>query len=395
MNRTVSEHLDQITPDALPSSERQGPARALFIHGNILGFRTVGRLLTQYCAERDDLDAVHVHLRWPTWMRVLGKGAPFRTRGWDMSAERFMWLWGPVLHRWFHGPLDLNRFDVVHVLTQGNARAVPRARRDFPRVKFAVNADATAIQQCDAFGFSKTAKAYSIAQERRIFDSAHLVATRNAWAAESLRDDYGLPEDKIHIASNSVPLPDAHRWDGVERETSALPRIVFVGSWVRKGGDVLLRVHQECFADRAELHVFSSVPRPDRSAKNVVWHGLVERDELLNRWLPSMDLFVLPSRDDMLPWAALEACAAGLPVVASAVGAIPHFVIPHKTGALCEPSSAASLADAMEPLIADGALRETLGRAAREFVRVNHNPDVTYPALLARIASLADEGGAP
>lgn len=392
MNRTVSEHLDQITPAALPPLEREGPARALFIHGNILGFRTVGRLLTSYCAEEENLDAVHVHLRWPTWMRVLGKSAPFRTAGWDMSAERFMYLWGPVLSRWFRGPLDLNRFDVVHILTQSNARAILRARRDFPRVKFAVNADATAIQQCDAFGFSRVAKAYSIAQERRIFDAAHLVATRNAWAAESLRDDYGIPDEKIHIASNSVPLPDAHRWDGVERETSALPRVIFVGSWVRKGGDILLREHQQRFSDKAELHIFSKVPRPDHSAKNVVWHGLVPREELLERWLPSMDLFVLPSRDDMLPWAALEACAAGLPVVASAVGAIPHFIIPDKTGALCEPGSGRSLSDAIEPLLADGALRERLGRAGREFVRVNHNPDVTYPALLARLASLPDEG---
>jgi len=389
MNRVVSEHLDSITPDALPPREREGPARALFIHGNILGFKTVGRLLTSYCDDRDDLDAVHVHLRWPTWMRVLGKSAPFRTRGWDLSAERFMFLWGPVIARWFRGPLDLNRFDVVHVLTQGNARAIVKASREFPRTRFAVNIDATAIQQCEAFGFSRLAKSYSVAQERRIFEAADLVATRNAWAAGSLRDDYGVPEGKIHVASNSAPLPTAHRWDGKGRHHDGPPRIAFVGSWRRKGGDVLLRAHQTRFADRSELHVFSRVT-PDRSAKNVVWHGLVDRDELINRWLPGMDLFALPSRDDMLPWAALEACGAGLPVAASAVGAIPDLVIPDRTGALCEPGSAESLARAMEPLVTDAALRERLGKAAREFVREHHDPDRTYPALLARIASLAD-----
>ncbi len=391
MNRLVSEHLDSVTPDALPPLKREGPPRALFIHGNILGFKTVGRLLTSYCADRDDLDAVHIHLRWPTWMRVLGKAAPFRTSGRDMSAERFMFLWGVVLKRWFTGPLDLSRFDVVHILTQGNARAVPWATERFPHVRFAVNADATAVQQCEAFGFSKRAKAYSIAQERKIFSASHLVATRNEWAAESLRDDYGVPESKIHVASNSVPIPDAHRWDGKERETSPLPRLAFVGAWKRKGGDLLLRVHQERFRERAELHVFSRVPNPDRSAKNVIWHDFVDRAELLERWLPSMDLFVLPSRDDMLPWAALEACAAGLPVVASSVGAIPRLIIRGRTGALCEPGDADSLAATIEPLLSDAEARETMGRAAREFVREHHNPDVTYPALLARLAALADQ----
>lgn len=390
MNRVVSEHLDSIAPEVLPPLERHGPARLLFIHGNILGFRTVGRLLTAYSEDRTDLDAVHVHLRWPMWMRILGKGAPFGTRGWDLSAERFLYLWGPVLSSWFRGPLDLRRFDVVHILTQGNARAMLSARRRFPHVRFALNADATALQQCEAFGFSKVAKAYSIAVERRLFEAADLVATRNAWAAESLRGDFHLPERKIHVAANSVPIPEAHRWDGVSRPTGALPRLVFVGSWRRKGGDLLLRAHQRRFADRAELHIFSKI-RPQRAARNVVWHGLVPREELLGRWLPSMDVFVLPSRDDMLPWAALEACAAGLPVVASRVGAIPHIVIPGRTGALCEPGSEPSLAAAIEPLLDDAALRERLGRAARDFVREHHNPDVTYPALLDRLVALADE----
>jgi len=391
VNRVVSEQLDAITPRSLPPRDRQGPARALFIHGNILGFRTVGRLLTDYCAQRDDLDAVHVHLRWPTWMRVLGKAAPVRTRGWDMTHERFLYLWAPVMRRWFRGPLDLGRFDVVHILTQGNARAMLWAKPRYPHVKWAVNIDATAVQHIREFGFSRIPKGVYVAQERKIFAAADLIATRNAWAAESLRDDYGVPDEKIHVASNSVPIPSAHRWDGRERETSDRCRIVFVGAWRRKGGDLLLRAHQERFADRAELHVFSKT-RPDRSAKNVVWHGLVPREELMERWLPSMDVFVLPSRDDMLPWAALEACAAGLPVVASAVGAIPRLVVPGETGYLCEPESWTSLAEAMAPLVDDAAARERLGRAAREFVRAHHDPDVTYPNLLARIARLADEG---
>lgn len=395
MNRTVSINMDSITPEALPPVRREGPARALFIHGNMFGFRTVGRLIESYAAKREDLDAVHVHLRWPLWMRIAGKSSPIRCAGWDLHAERYLLLWKLVMDRWFRGPLDLSRFDVVHIMTQGLALSMVEASRRHSGVRFAVNIDATAIQQCREFGFSRLAKAYSIRSERRMYEAADLVVTRNEWAAGSLRDDIGLPEGRIHVASNSIPLPEAHRWDGAAREHGALPRLVFVGSWKRKGGDLVLRAHQERFADRAELHVFSAVPSPDRGAKNVVWHGLAPREELIEKWLPSMDVFVLPSRDDMLPWAALEASAAALPVVAARVGSIPQAVIDGTTGVLFEPGDVPALGDAIERLLDDAPARRAMGEAGRCHVAENHDPDVTYPALLDRLVRLADEGRAP
>jgi len=393
VNRTVSVNMDSITPGALPPARREGPARALFIHGNLFGFKTVGRLIESYCAEREDLDAVHVHLRWPLWMRALGKSSPVRCAGWDLHAERYLLLWKLVMDQWFRGPLDLSRFDVMHVMTQGLALSTVAAKRRRPGLALALNIDATAVQQCREFGFSRIAKSYSVRSERRMFDAADLVVTRNEWAAGSLRSDLGLPEEKIHVASNSIPLTTEHKHDGVERQRSELPRIVFVGSWRRKGGDLLLRVHQERFADRAELHVFSSVPSPDRSARNVVWHGLAPREELLGRWLPSMDLFVLPSRDDMLPWAALEASAAGLPVVAADLGSIPQAVRDGETGLLFPPGDVGALGDAVGALLDDPVRRDAMGRAGRAHVAAKHDPDVTYPALLGRLARLADEVG--
>ena len=399
MNRLVTTNLQGVTPESLPPNRRGGPARLLFVHGNILGFKSVARMLKRYCDGRDDVDAVHIDLVAPGWMKVLGKSAPFPTRGWDFHSLRYLHMWGGVMRRWFDGPLPLDRFDAVHLMTQGNAYAMLRAK---PRcaARFAVNIDGTARQDVTEFGFSPIARAPFIRAERRMFGAADLVVCRNGWAKTSLRGDFGVPERRIHVARNSIEVQDAHRWDGKNREHGGLPRIVFVGNqWKRKGGDLAVRIHQERFADRAELHVFSQKPDVDRSAKNVVWHGFVDRDQLMNELLPSMDVFLLPSREDMLPWAALEASSIGLPVVAANVGAMGEVVVDGATGVLCEPGSAHAFGDALERLLADAPLRERMGRAGREHVAENHNPDVTYPALIDRLVALAGEprreGGAP
>jgi glycosyltransferase involved in cell wall biosynthesis len=89
--------------------------------------------------------------------------------------------------------------------------------------------------------------------------------------------------------------------------------------------------------------------------------------------LDAVDLLVHPSRIDAFPTALLEAMAAGVPAVATAVGGIPEIVEDGLTGVLiAAPADGASLATALEPLLADRAVRRCLadagrGRFAREF----------------------------
>lgn len=81
--------------------------------------------------------------------------------------------------------------------------------------------------------------------------------------------------------------------------------------------------------------------------------------------LAAADVVALPSLQEGLGVAALEAMAAGRPVVASRVGGLAEVVVDEVTGLLVPPGDAAALGRALARLGADPALRERLGAAGR------------------------------
>ena len=86
--------------------------------------------------------------------------------------------------------------------------------------------------------------------------------------------------------------------------------------------------------------------------------------------LASVDLSVLPSASESLSNVILESMAAGVPVVASDIGGNPELVTADR-GILVRPGDDQVLADAIESLLRDGALRSQLGRSARQFAAEN------------------------
>ncbi len=92
-------------------------------------------------------------------------------------------------------------------------------------------------------------------------------------------------------------------------------------------------------------------------------------------FLQQMDLYVQPSVVAGMPNSVLEAMAAGLPVVATAVGGIPEVVVEGETGLLVPPRDSAALANAMLKLLVDGGLAEAFGRAGRARVEAHFGED--------------------
>jgi glycosyltransferase involved in cell wall biosynthesis len=106
---------------------------------------------------------------------------------------------------------------------------------------------------------------------------------------------------------------------------------------------------------QAELDALSNVrrmtPRP--------------REEVLALYAEA-DVFVLPTWREGFPNVVLEAMGAGLPVVATPVGAIPEAIVDGESGFLVPVQDADALTEALRRLVDDRELRLAMGRSARE-----------------------------
>jgi len=89
----------------------------------------------------------------------------------------------------------------------------------------------------------------------------------------------------------------------------------------------------------------------------------------VRRFLPCCDLAVLSSWTEGLPVIVLEALAAGVPVVATAVGGTPEVVRDGVNGYLVPPGDPAALARRMRDVLADEARRHALGEQGRQLIR--------------------------
>jgi glycosyltransferase involved in cell wall biosynthesis len=108
--------------------------------------------------------------------------------------------------------------------------------------------------------------------------------------------------------------------------------------------------------------------------------------------LAAADVYCQPSRREGLPNVVLEAMAAGLPVVATAVDGTPEVVIDEQTGLLAPPGDPTAMANCLGRLLASDDLRRDLGRRAREHVRQHFSLEICHGKWSALLDGLARAG---
>jgi glycosyltransferase involved in cell wall biosynthesis len=191
-------------------------------------------------------------------------------------------------------------------------------------------------------------------------------AVRRTQPPESARGQLGLPTDGCLVVGGVGRLDPVKGYDSLIRAVGLLasefPNLI--------------------------LALAGSGPDRDHLAGLAVAVGLGSRVRFLGFHtdvLPvyeALDVFVMSSLSEALPYAALEAMAVGLPVVGSAVGGIPEIIDPGRTGFLVPPRDPARLAAALRPLLKDADLRHRMGAAGRErVIREFHERDMVRKTI--------------
>ena len=103
--------------------------------------------------------------------------------------------------------------------------------------------------------------------------------------------------------------------------------------------------------------------------------GTIEREEKL-RFLSSLSVLSVPTEfQEPKGLYALEALAAGVPVVLPAHGTFPELIAASQAGCLFKPGDTDELADQIQQLLADPGLARSLGQAGRQYVLTSRNAD--------------------
>jgi glycosyltransferase involved in cell wall biosynthesis len=109
-------------------------------------------------------------------------------------------------------------------------------------------------------------------------------------------------------------------------------------------------------------------------------------------FMRTLDVFVLPSFAEGTSKSIIEAMAHGLPIITTNVGGLPDLLTPG-SGILIPPRDSSALADAMQCLASDPALRKRMGQAARDRYVKLFAPDAVLSVLISTYSRLTGVNG--
>ena len=216
---------------------------------------------------------------------------------------------------------------------------------------------------------------------------ADLTIPMSTWAARILVEDCGVTKESVHPLHVGVdleewPIQPPRPLENVTR------RLLFVGGdFARKGGKLLLDVHQAQFADEVELHIVSKNFKPLFYRNVFVYSDIDSSDPRLRQLYRDCDIFVLPTLSDLSSWVCLEAMASCRPVISTNISGIADIVKNNENGIVVKMGSAPELSKAISELLSNPRRSIEMGRRGREMVEEKFNAEIN----VARIISIIKE----
>jgi glycosyltransferase involved in cell wall biosynthesis len=190
-------------------------------------------------------------------------------------------------------------------------------------------------------------------------------ATLDAELFTSIVTDAEVAATRARRRSNADPL--ALAWAGRIVADKGLDDLMRALRLLRQRGH---RPTLQVLGDGADRERLMAMATASDIDADIRWHGFVgDRDVYLDV-LRRASMLVLPSRAEGVPKVALDAMAAGIPVIATRVGAVAALLADGR-GVLVPPRDPTALADAITNLAGDLERRRQLARAGLDFVEAH------------------------
>lgn len=237
---------------------------------------------------------------------------------------------------------------------------------------------------------------------RRRLDRHLIARTSDAFVAVSSEDRRrmtaveGIPPARTELIPNGIDAPPVGSRSAVRTELGIPDDAPVVGALsilrAEKGLDLLLKA-VALLRDRlpdVRLLVAGNGPEESRLRDQAADLGMADVVDFLGfrtdlgDLLATFDVAASSSVHEGSPLAVMEYMAAGLPIVATAVGGVPHMIEDERHGLLVPSADPQALADGLHRLLSDHALAARLGEAARD----RHSLEFTLDGTVDRIAGL-------
>jgi glycosyltransferase involved in cell wall biosynthesis len=205
-----------------------------------------------------------------------------------------------------------------------------------------------------------------------ILDRIKAFLPRTEWCASSLRHHYRVKPEKILITPVSF---DLNQWIKKKDRSKKYPILLFVGNdFQRKGGFLLIDIFSKYLSQKAILQIVSNDPvlKTIQLPQRIQLHsgiGYSQKHKLMELY-QNADVLLLPTKHDYLPIVLIEGCAAGLPIIASNIGAVSEAVEDGVNGYLMPPfATEGEWVKKINYLIENKEKREEFGENSRKLAQ--------------------------
>ncbi len=267
------------------------------------------------------------------------------------------------------------RYNLIHgvMASQGSAAAY-LFKFFYPKVPFILT-----LQEGDLGRNSPFDKFW----QRRIIKKADTITAISGYLAEfAKRFNKKAP---IFIVPNGVDL-EKFQIPKSKFQNPNSKTIITVSRLVRKNGiDVLIKafsiLNTKHNLPNTKLLIIGYGKERKKLENLIKKFGLEDRVEFFENtihdqilpYLAKADVFVRPSRSEGLGIAFLEAMAAGVPIIGTAVGGIPDFLKDRETGLFCKVDDPDDLAEKISAVLKDEDLNRKLVENSRKLIEEKYN----------------------